>query len=360
MSKRTPAGSRRDAGSTRKSLQYQSAKKLYDARKRAVAPLVDFTLPDYDATTQWARRKLKKYSEYLLGSADQPGIASGVRAKVRRKDPEQLAKLQREMNQGALPGIKYAFVPTTIDPQTRRPIPVKVTSRKTSPDVIKVGAVSNVSMPFDADALIESPNSEIERVMRELEEEMPDADVIRFQIQNGEQTIKKMHTRRELPLAIQDLMNRYGDNAYVVKKSPSRHWDRWLFGITAHGAQDQREVHELERAMVATANRKKKVRKFRQDWGGVLDTLEQLGGHAPSESVARGYSGDTTDQGTRDLLAQLKRTTSQLVTGDDNRWTITAAGRAYVRELRGLNAYLSPQPKQTKSPRSPRTTGRKK
>lgn len=335
MSKRRPVGSRRQR--TALSVQAKRGKQLYDARRRAVQPLVSFRIPGYAERTDHWRKKLKKYHHYLLGSDGLPGIADGVVQKVRRRSPDALAALQRQFGQGQLRGVKFAFIPSVTDPETGIVQSVDVIEREDAPDIIRVGDTYQWSEPFDIDALTGSDLDamlEIERVADLLLSQMPEReDAARFRIMNGggeneAKTVPGAHARRSIVAAVMALLNRYDTGSAKVRRDAKRWWGNWLWGLQIVVANNQYTLKEFENAKEVERDRIKKVRKIKLAWLNALDALRQLGGASHTEAVARIATGANDDPTVPKTLTEMRK--SKLVTGDANRWTITQQGREYL------------------------------
>lgn len=316
--------------------QRRNGRKLYEARTRAVQRLVAFRVPAYDDASEYWRKKVHRYHRYLFGAEGQPGIAQGVKAKVTRRNKIKLTALQKQVGQGALPGIKYAFVPTVIDPQTGVPEPVRVIERNGMPTIIMVGDTSHWVEAFDIQALLRDPIAEIERVLVALDATNPYGDAAaRYRIMNGggsddTKTLPTAYTRREVPNAVMALLTRYGSGSSVVRRLASRWWGNWLYGLQIHVARNQRTLREYANAQEIERERVKRVRKVNTKWTYLLEALRDQGGHAPTEPLAHRTTGSTTDATVLPAMKELRK--RGLVTGDDNRWSITSKGRDYLRQ----------------------------
>jgi hypothetical protein len=333
MSTRRPVRSRRQG--TALSAQAKRGKQLYDARRRAVQPLVSFRIPSYAEKTDHWRKKLKNYYSYLLGADGLPGIADGVVQKVKRRSPEALAALQRQFGQGRLRGIKYAFIPSVTDPETGVVEPVDIIARDGAPDIIQVGDTFQWSEPFDLDALMEAPQAEIARVADLLLSQMPnDRDAARFRIMNGggeneSKTVPGAHTRRSIIERVMYLLNRYDTGSAKVRRDGKRWWGNWMWGLQIVVANNQYTLQEFEDAKEVERDRHKQIRKIKLAWLNALDALVQRGGSSPTEAVAYIATGATDDPTMKKTLTEMRK--AKLVTGDTNRWTITQQGREYLQ-----------------------------
>lgn len=299
-------------------------------------PLVSFAVPAFDNASEYWRKKVLKYQRYLIGTDDDPGISRGVKAKVHRRDPEKLKALQRQVGQGALRGIKYAFVPTVIDPRTGVPEPVRVVERGKRPTIIAVGDTSSWSEPFNIQALMRDAVPEIERVLAALEATNPyPSDAVRFKMLNGggvddTKTLPRAYTRQEIVNAVLNLLNRYDIGSAKVRRSASRWWGNWLYGLQIQIARNQRTLVEYAQAQEIERERVKRVRTINTVWTNLLEALRDQGGHAPTEPIAYRATGSTSDPTVLPSLKELRK--RGLVQGDDSRWTITPKGREYLRQ----------------------------
>lgn len=317
------------AGSRERGYQTRARESLksYRAMRRAVQPNVTFDIP-LDPTRHW-RQKLAAYHRYINGTPSSPGITAGVRVRVYRRNPERLAKLQYELGQDGMPGLKYAWVLTTQDPESGLPLPVTVIDRKVAPNKIITHGVDHLTIRFDTHALARDPAAEVARVMEELKDaaEMGGETLgaYGFQINNGAWTMRNITLERSTVEAVKNLMNTYGAHKTVVRRDPYRHWDQWLQGLTIVRAGKQSSIKRMREAQDDQRERTVQIRKINQRYTGILDVLRH--GDKIVESVAREYAGDATDPSVGRTLVEMRK--RGLVVGDDNRWMITRKGRDY-------------------------------
>ena len=302
----------------------------YRAQRRYLQPLVTFAIPE-TPSKHW-RAKVKKYNNYLKGTPVSPGIASGVRVRVMRRDPKKLAKLQEEVGQGSLPGLKYAWVVSAIDPQTGEPFPVEVIDHKKAPNEIIIHGNSFRTVLFNKSALARQPDDELARVVSLLLRHVPrDEDgepavLYSIRIANGPWMIGDRFLESNVGQAVKRLMSTYSQNSSYVARDPHRNYQQWLNGLTLEIAGNQRSRRELDAARERQRSIYRVVRTLKVQWLGILDAMRK--GARNVEAIARKYAGDAEDAGTR--LALKAMSGKKLVVGDDDRWDTTPQGARYL------------------------------
>lgn len=318
---RSGAGGR---GSGSLSPQARKGLALYRARRAAVAPLVAFRVPA-SQPTPYHKRKLKRYYDYLIGDGEQPGITNGVRARVTIRSADKRKKLQRELGQDALRGIKYVWVPTVMDQKERTPQPVEIdfSDDEDEPDRITSDNVSEMTANFNIRALVRDAEEEVERVMDYLMSFVPrNVKAVVWIVNNGAFRLgSDSINRQQVVSEIVNLMHDY------------KNFRRWLRALTVKWSTSFRSLNKYRAARLADGERRKKIRKFRLDYLNVLSELR--GGGKPVEGIAARVAGDPTDPAVRKTLVLMKR--AGLVRGDDNKWMIAEQGRTYYNA--GADAY---------------------
>lgn len=288
-------------------------------------PLVSFKLPKPGKESDAARRKVLKYFRYLLGDGSQPGIASGVKAKVSRRSKAKLEELQQSLGQGELPGVKYAFVHTVVDQETGSVVPVEVREDVGELPVISGPGYSYVKGEFDKAALFRNPRKEIARVMKELAPYAEGSEIARFRIANGSSRTYNALTAQEVAPQIERWMNKYT----ATFKGGGHYWADWLDGLIMDFAEDQRDFRDMQRNLVARKDARQKIKKLRVDYAGLLETLESAkrGRLMPEEMSAR-YSGTPKDKAALKLIEELadKGLTKEV----SGMFMLTKQGRAYL------------------------------
>lgn len=312
----------------------------YEAKRRRVQPLVDFTFPK--KLTPAAKRKLTRYDEYLFADhrkGGTNGITNGVRAKVRVKDPAKLAKLQDEYGQGELPGIKYVWIPSIIDPQTEKVVRPRVRHRKTKPNVVSFpvdryvpsrdefvpgGYVETQYLDFDKAALLRDSDAEVERVASLLAEYAgEDLDRAQFRVRNGENEVKETEMVDSMKAEIRRYMNDYGD------------WMKWLDGLSIDTATSQHTLLEYRRTKAGELDRRKRIGEVKKVPAMLLRAIEKTKTGAMTEVLTRMTTGSLDDVSMiRKTLEKMRK--QKLVNGDDTRWMLTRHGRATLAKIRGI------------------------
>lgn len=310
-------------GMTREQLRKKSVAD-YRAKRRAVLPHVFFALPK--DPTPAARKKLNKYHTYLHGEPGAAGILQGVRVKVRRKDPKKLKKLQTELGQGELPGIKYAYVPSMIDPETGVVVPVFVRSNKIKADVIRIAPPrgGEIQFRFEAlnhKALMRDPEKEVARVVALLKAQDGSDDPQMFRIRSNDRTVTDVDTDESIVTRVRSYMREY------------KTWKSWLEGVTMETAGRQTSLQKYHRARIADKERKKQARKINLNYMAMLTAIDQ-GPPTNTETLAMRALGSPTDPSGLRRLNNMKK--AGLVNGDDNRWWNTRAGSEYLRNARSV------------------------
>ncbi len=307
----------------------QAAIQRFRDYRKAVSPLVAFDIPN--DPTPYLRKKVARYYKYLFGSEHGPGITQGVKARVARRDPVRLRKLQEELGQGELRGIKYAWAPSALDPKTKRAMPVTVVSRKRAPDKVVTQNVTHLAMKFNKKNLANNPAQEVSRVMAELKSFLPPIKgiVYGFQVNNGPWLYGSLTLEQTTLNTVLDLMNRYQAGSIRVQRDSTRYWGNWLDGLTLEYATNQRTLAQVFNARLEQSTARRKVRKLNISQVHVMEAVRDIGGGA-TEPIAYRYSGAVDDPGTRRILSELHK--SGLLLGDQNRWTMSAKGRKWLAD----------------------------
>lgn len=289
--------------------------------------LVSFDIPKIP-TSAADKAKVTKYYNYLKGTKGEAGISSGVRVKVRRKDPEKLAKLQRELGQGKLTGIKYAFVPSMIDPKTGFTVKVHVRSNKVAPDVIRIrpinyltgkpsGEISFQFEPLNHAALLHDPVAEIERVIMELKSRVDGDEPQRFRVRANDRTVTDV-----------DFDDTITDRVMFYMSEYKLTWRQWLSGITMETAGKQTTLQAYHRARVVDKERKKAVRKISKSYVSVLNAIESSLQTDTRTLTQRAY-GVQEDRGATKTIKDMLR--KGLISGNDSAWRMTREGQKYLK-----------------------------
>lgn len=339
MSRRTArTGRGRGSGKGLTAKQREAAREYADRRRR-VQPLVSFEIPKTKPRPA-DKAKLTRYYKYLFGDN---GVALGAKVAVRRKDPEKLLKLQQQFGQGDLPGVKAVFIRSFRDPVTDKLVRPKVKHRKSGPDVVAfpverfnkrteawepAGEVETQFLPFDKIAMLTDPEGEIRRVAQELADLAGvDADRAYFRVRNGSQEV---NINRMLESTISQV--RFYQTQYA-------NWQEWLDGLIIESATGQHTLRDYGRAKQAEKERKARVRKINVQHAALLRAIEKTrnGAGGPTEALTR------TTTGSLDEVSMVRKTLEKmrglkLVTGDDNRWMMTAHGRKYLANARNVLA----------------------
>lgn len=303
---------------------------LYAERRKAVQPLVSFKLPKAGQESNSSRRKALKYFKHLLGDGNQPGIASGVKAKITRRSPKKLAELQESLGQGELPGIKYAFVHTVVDPDTGTVVPVTVKEDKGLLPIISGPGYSYVKAEFNKQALFANPDKEIKRVIEELRPYGEGSEIARFRIANGSSRTYEALTDYEVPRIVKRYMAKYNSNK-------SNWWD-WLDGLIMDFAEDQRDFRDMQRAMTAKKTARGKMKKLRPDYAGVLETLDTKRGRAEIEVISSKYAGIPNDKNVKKLVESL--TDKGLLQDIGGLFRLTKQGTKYLRDFQEFHRII--------------------
>lgn len=340
MSRRTARTGRGRGSGKGKKQETAAARKQreYAEKLRDVQPLVSFQFPTNLRPADKA--KLTRYHTYLFADhrkGGYNGITNGVRARVRVKDPENLAKLQSEYGQGVLPGIKYVWIPSIIDPQTEKVVRPKVRHRKTKPNVISFpvdryvksrdafvpgGYVETQYLDFDKKALLRDTDAEVERVCKQLAE-YADTDLSRaqFRIRNGENEFKGTMGVDRMRAEVRGLMTDYGD------------WRKWLDGLSIDTAGNQHTLLEYRRTKSRELDRRKLIKSANIPVLRLLRALEKTKRGAITEVLTSKTTGSLDEVSTvRKTLENMR--SKKLVVGDDSLWVLTANGRKYLNKYR--------------------------
>lgn len=305
----------------------------YHTRRKVLQPVVDFKIP-LTPTPAWSR-KVKSYYRYLIGSPDRPGISAGVRQRISvpgrgKKAQERLLKLQKEAGQGDLPGFKYAWVMSALDPKSGRPYPVDVHFNDDGPNVISVNGVGHMTMLFNQKELAKDPGKEVNRILNDL------IDIVEaggfkhyiFNINCGAYIIPSTLSAQDIIDRVIALMQRYASGRAVVNRDPDKHWEEWLNGVTIQFARRQQTISKLFADRENQREASKRIKQLNIAYVEIMDTISS--GPKNVEAIAYNYAGSKDDPKVRLQLAEMKR--QGLINGDDNSYNVTAAGKAYMKE----------------------------
>ena len=345
MARRSPrTGRGRGSGADKKKrppTRQQRVAQEYEAKRRRVQPLVDFAFPRRLRPADKA--KLTKYDNYLFADhrkGGTNGITNGVRAKVRVKDPAKLAKLQSEYGQGELPGIKYVWIPSIIDPQTEKVVRPRVRHRKTKPNVVSFpvdryvpsrdefvpgGYVETQYLDFDKAALLEDPDAEVRRVAELLADYAGvDLDTAQFRIRNGENQFKETRMVDSMVGRVRFYMHEYAAD-----------WMQWLDGLSIDTAENQHTLLEYRRTKSREIDRRKRIKTVDREQAMLLRAIEKTKGGAMTEILTRMTTGSLDDVSkVRKQLEKMRK--RKLVNGDDSRWMLTRHGLSYLSKIRDI------------------------
>lgn len=320
---------------TKQRTSKRSEKKLldYQIRRKILQPVVDFKIPAIP-TPAWSK-KVNSYHRYLMGSNDRPGISAGVRQRIAvpgkgAKAKKRLEKLQKEAGQGDLPGFKFAWVMSALDPKSGRPYPVQVDFNDDAPNLISVNGVGHMTMLFDQKKLAKDPHKEVNRILNDLIDIVEEAGFKHyiFNINCGAYIIPSTLAPDDLIERVISLMQRYAAGRAVVNRDPMKHWEEWLNGVTVQFAKRQANINKLFDDRDNQRKAAQRIKKLNIAYVEIMDTIEH--GSKNVEAIASNYAGSIDDPKVRLQLAEMKR--QGLVSGDDNRYNVTAAGRSYMRE----------------------------
>jgi hypothetical protein len=329
MAKRSTVGS----GGHAKSRRRLSAAELYRLRRKAIAPLVSFKLPKPGNETKHVRNKVNKYFKYLISDGRQPGIAVGVKAKVRRKNDKTLRELQRSLGQGRLAGIKYAFVPSVVNTETGLVEQATLKSRCGDLPVVTVGRIQTVTVPFDIDALIRNPFEEVEITMALLMRCAKSYKVLRFRVATGEFGQTRMYRallKHEVVGAVMEIMSEYTTDEHL--------WKKWVYGLSIEFSNDQRDMVEREQAFNMRKEAMKEIRRIRTDFAGVLEVMAE-GGRMDSAQISRAFAGLTNDKGALALIAEMDK--KGLIVASGGNWLLSKGGREYLTKWRDIQEKIN-------------------
>ena len=316
-SKRTP----------RRRSQRQKGQELYAARLRAVKPLVSFRLPSAKAEpSNYQKRKVKKYYDYLFGTTDRAGIAQGLRQKVLVRGKNKRAKVQRELGQDELPGLKYVFVTTALDPETGRALPATIEpGDDDEPSTVEVGGIGFLFEPFDREALLEDRYAEIERAANKLLNYAPKNTEIRFKIRCADKYTFRSYLKSEIVDEVSKIMDRYHSTYNGKKGGP---WEEWLEGLVMEYARRQQTMVKFDQARELRRDTERKVFKIDQRFVLTLDALDALGSKASLRAISEYATGSAVDMMTLPALEQMETQGFVERTGK-NQWRMLPAGRTY-------------------------------
>ncbi len=306
---------------------------LYRLRRKAIASLVDFKLPPPGTETKHARDKARKYFKYLISDGRQPGIAVGVKAKVRRKNATTLRELQRSLGQGRLAGIKYAFVPSVVNQDTGLVEQATLKSRCGDLPVVTVGNINTVTVPFDIGGLLRNPYEEVQLTMALLSRCAKNSKVSRFRIATGEFGQTRMYASLLEREVVQEVINIM--SAYTTS---DHNWQKWVYGLAIEFTNDQRDMKAREIAFNTRREAMKEIRKIRTDFAGILDIMA-TGGRMDSNQISRSFSGLTNDKQTTTLIAEMER--KGLIQASGGNWLLSKGGREYLTKWRQIQEKIN-------------------
>lgn len=308
----------------RRRSQRQKSRDLYADRLRAVQPLVSFRLPSAKADpSRYDKRKLKKYYDYLYGNKDRAGIAQGLRKKVAVRGKGQLEKVRRELGQDELPGIKYVFVTTALDPDTGRMLPVTLRAQKSAPTIIEVAGVGFLFERFDREALIADPTAEVERAMDALMQHAPEESELRFKIRASDKITFKSWLPSQVVNKVLQFMSRY--TTMSKKGGP---WEEWLEGLILEYAPDQMDIVGFDQARELRRDTERKIFSVDARYMLTLDALNALGGRPTTKAISEYATGSTMDDETQTALQNMQAQGFVEDVGK-NRWRLLPEGRTY-------------------------------
>lgn len=321
MAKRLTVGS----GGHAKSRRRMAGDDLYRLRRKAIASLVNFDLPKPGTETKHARDKVRKYFKYLISDGRQPGIAVGVKAKVRKKKAEQLRDLQRSLGQGRLPGVKYAFIPSVVNQDTGMVEPATLSTRCGDLPVVTVGNVNTVTVPFDIKGLLRNPYEEVQLTMALLKRCAKNAKIMRFRIATGEFGQTRMYAsllESEVVSEVILIMSQYTTDDHL--------WKKWVYGLAIEFTNAQRDMRDREIAFNMRKEAMKEIRKIRTDFAGILSVISDGKGKMQGRQISYQFSGRLEDEQTARALKDMMR--QGLVKESADNWWITQNGRAYLNK----------------------------
>lgn len=318
---------KRTAGSSKR----QKKLSIYAQRLRAVKPLVSVRFPSVkDAPTGYQQRKLKHYYEYLFGRPRtkdlqaQSGITQGLRARVYIRSPKIREKVLRELGQDQLPGLKYAFVTTVLDPETGDPQKVTIRQQEDeeAPSVVSVGGVSFLFAAFDLEKLAgDDPEEEIRRVVKSLKEQVPEDNDIRFKIRCSDKITFSSYTERSIVGQIRWMMEKYNAD-----------WREWLEGLLIAYASSQRTMITFDQNRELRRERERKIFTVDMRTMLTLDAIAKLRRttkQAPTSAEIASYAtGSKDDDSTMEALKAMKSKKLIEDIGGD-RWRILEDGQLY-------------------------------
>ncbi len=307
---------------------------LYRLRRKAIAPLVDFELPKAGTETKHARDKVRKYFKYLISDGRQPGIAVGVKAKVRRKNADTLRQLQRSLGQGRFPGIKYAFVPSVTNKDTGLVEPATLKTRCGDIPVVTVGNVNTVTVPFDIKGLIRNPYEEVRLTMALLMRCAKNSKIQRFRIATGEFGQTRMYAsllEREVVQEVINIMSQYTTQDHL--------WKKWVYGLAIEYTNSQRTMQDREIAFNQRKEAIKEVRKIRTDFAGILEVMGASRARLSDDEISYQFAGRKNDDVTQGLLQKMEK--QGLVNEAHGHWWLSANGRAYLSNWQSIQEKIN-------------------
>ncbi len=325
MAKRTTVGS----GGHAKTHGKLSGAELYRLRRKAIAPLVSFELPKPGRESKHARDKARKYFKYLISDGRQPGIAVGIKAKVRRKNEETLRSLQRDLGQGRLKGVKYAFIPSVVNQQTGLVEQATLKSRCGDLPVVTVGNVNTVTVPFDIKGLLRNPYEEVRLTMALLMRCAKNAKVARFRIATGEFGQTRMYASLLEREVVQEVINIM--SAYTTS---DHNWQKWVYGLAVEFTNSQRDMQEREISFNMRKEAMKEVRKIRTDFADILEVVSEYGPNVTGRTIASKYAGRADDTITAGLLKAMHK--QGMLNEHNDKWSLSKNGRDYLKKWQAI------------------------
>lgn len=305
----------------------QSAAQLYRERVKAIKPYLSFKLPKAGTETKAQQNKARKYFQYLIKDRHaQPGLTSGVKARVRRKDPAKLLELQKSIGQGQLKGVKYAFVPSVVNRETGLVEAAHITETNELP-IVRIGNINVVTAEFDRQALVSDTVREVDRVMAMLEPYADKRDVARFRVATGDSGQTRMYqalTRAEVIKYILELMRSYHHPARNAQQDVTK----WVHGLSLEFTSNQRDMKERENAYTRKKEARLEIRKMRSDYGGLLEVVTQGRDHVGA--IVRKFAGRSDDDKTQKTVKEMVK--NGLLKNVSDYLSLTQNGRAYFKK----------------------------
>jgi hypothetical protein len=233
------------------------------------------------------------------------------------------------VGQGQLPGIKYAFVPSIIDPKTKKIAPVKIRQTEALP-IVKVGSVSTITMPFDLDVMSEGHDEAeavIEEMMATLLPYADGADVVRFRIATGEHGQTRMYASLQDYEVVDEVLRIM--NRYSATRAPGHDWGDWLYGLAIEFADNQRDMYARDVSFSKRREGMREIKKLRVDYGGMLEVIAARVPPSSEVELTRDFSGRSVDEATAKLIKSMVK--AKLLTRVGDRFYISKDGRHYLK-----------------------------